>query len=309
MSKFELHKLIHGMSDEVYHRRAPGYSSSQLKDANEDLEVFCKKYIHKTIEREEKAHFDVGIYFHVGILEPHLLQKKCTIYPGRIRKGDKWIAFQNKHVGKTILNSKQAEQATDLINCVKNSPVAMRYLKSGKTEVSAFMEIIVSGGEIYAPERKLKLTNDGWIPVKVNWPPIRRNGVVMVIKARADHLGDDYILDLKSTSGNTKNEKKIKDTISHWEYDLSASFYLDIFSAITGREYRKFIWTFASKDMSNSMTWQASETNVRVGRAKYRKALLKIAYGLSSNWVFSDVLGIVEPNSYELEHLENVLDL
>jgi hypothetical protein len=132
----------------------------------------------------------------------------------------------------------------------------------------------------------------------------------MVIKTRADSLGEDFVLDLKSTTGNAKSTRAMRDKISYYNYDLSAALYLDVFEAVTSRSYQLFVWTFASKDYRNSRSYAASERNILVGRAKYRKAILKIAEGLSSNWVFSDVLGILEPNTYELEHIiESDIDL
>lgn len=301
MTNIKLHTLIYDMSSVEYHSTPNTYSSSQFKDCLEDEELFYKKHIEKSIERESIGAFDVGTYFHTGVLEPHKIKEECAVYPGKIRRGDKWDVFLKKHKGKAILTQSQKDQAERLISTIESSPVAMGFIKRGKPEVSAFLELLVGGGEIYAPAKKLILTSGGWqkfsgkIPVK--------NCTQMIVKVRADSLGSDFVLDLKSTTGNAKSEKQMRDKISYYNYDLSCSLYLDVFSAVTMTNYKKFIWSFASKDFHNSRSYLASQNNMLVGRAKYRKALLKIAEGLSSNWVFSDELGILEPNHYELEYI------
>lgn len=303
----KLHTLIHDLDQNEYHSVPGTYSSSQFKDCLEDVELFFKKYIEKSIVREQVAAFDVGSYFHTGVLEPHKLENDCVVYPGSIRRGDKWESFKKKHAGKTIVSPKQVEQAEGLIRAVQDSPVAMSYIKRGKPEVSAFLELVVHRGDIYAPAAKARLDRDGWKSVnfqKSLWNQLRKEGVVLVVKTRADCLGDNFILDLKSTSGNAKSERQMRDKISYYSYDLSAALYLDVFEAVTGQPYKHFIWTFASKDHMNSRSYLASQANIHVGRAKYSKAILKIADGLSSNWTFDDCLGVLEPNTYELEYLQ-----
>jgi len=301
VTDIKLHTLIYDMSSEEYHGTPGTYSSSQFKDCLEDEELFFKKYIEKSIERESVAAFDVGTYFHTGVLEPHKINKDCAVYPGKVRKGEKWDAFLKKNKGKAILTQSQAEQAKRLISALEASPVAMGFIKRGKPEVSTFLELAVGGGEVYAPAKKLILKSTGWEKF-IGKMPLNKC-TKMTVKVRADSLGDDFVLDLKSTTGNAKSEKQMRDKISYYNYDLSCSLYLDVFSAVTGSNYKKFIWSFASKDYHNSRSYLASGNNLLVGRAKYRKALLKIANGISSNWMFSDELGILEPNHYELEHI------
>ena len=60
----------------------------------EDPEKFYKEYITKEIPRKEVSAFDVGTYFHTAILEPHLLEKECAVYPGAVRRGKEWDAFK-----------------------------------------------------------------------------------------------------------------------------------------------------------------------------------------------------------------------
>jgi hypothetical protein len=271
MSKFKLHALIHDMASSEYHSTPNTFSSSQFKDALDDEELFYKKHVEKSIEKEEVGAFDVGNYFHTGVLEPQKLKMDCIAYTGKIRRGEHWEAFKKKHAGKCIVTPKQLEQAEMLMKCVQDSPVAMGFIKRGKPEVSAFLEVLVAGGEVYAPTQKLILDRDGWKPVNLQtklWNELKKIGVMMTVKVRADSLGEDFVLDLKSTTGNAKSERQMREKISYYNYDLSAALYLDIFSAVSGKPYRKFIWTFASKDYYNSRSYLASPNNILIGRAK-----------------------------------------
>ena len=295
------------MSSVEYHGTPGTHSSSQLKDCLGDDELFYKKHIAKEIEREEIGAFDVGTYFHTGVLEPHKLKEECIAYTGKIRRGAHWEAFKKKHDGKTIVTKVQISQAEKLVECVKNSPVAMGFIKKGKPEVSLFVELAVHGGEIFAPHRSWILTRNGW---EFTTQKIPKDAIRIIVKVRADSLGSDFVLDLKSTTGNAKDEREMRNKISYYNYDLSASFYLDIFSIGVNSNMKKFLWTFASKDFHNTRTYVASDNNVLIGRAKWKKAILRIADGIRNKWTFSDILAVLEPNAYELEHIQqNEIDL
>ena len=289
--------LIEDMSSEEYHGMAGSYSSSQLKDISEDPEYFHKKYILKEIEREENSVFDIGSFFHTSILEPHKIKSECAVYKG-IRRGKEWDAFKEANKGKAIITESESSQAETLVKAVKNSSIAMGRISRGKPEVSAFTELIITGSEIYSP-KKLVLGKYGW--EKVTSVP---NGTKIIVKVRADLLGDSFILDLKSTGGNTKSENAMRQKVSAYNYDLSAALYLDIFSEVTGRDYNEFIWTFASKDWGNSKSYVASSDNIQIGRVKYKKAILNLGNCIKNNWKFEDSLGILNPQMFELEHLK-----
>ncbi len=297
IAKDKLHKLIPDLDIQDYHQRLAGYSSSQFKDLLDDEDVFIAKHIEKTIEREESAAFDVGTYFHTGVLEPHKLKQDCVVYPGKIRRGKDWETFKKKNASRTIVTQSQKEQAEGLVRAVKNSPVAQEYL-DGVSEVSLFIRIIVKNGNIYAPYFGKRLTRTGWVKDLDKL----KDGFEMVVKVRADKLGESYVSDLKSTSGNAKSNRAMRSKISDYQYDLSAALYLDMFSLLMP-SVREFVWIFASKDLFNSKSYRASPKNVLVGRAKYMKAMIKMADCAANNWKSYDYLDMLEPLPHELEFL------
>lgn len=294
------HCLITDLSSNEYHSIGGTFSSSQLKVAYEDPEKFKKKYIDKTlIEDVPQSSFDVGTYFHTSILEPHLISKEIAVYKG-IRRGKEWDAFKAANAGKTIITENEMEVAEGLVKAVKESSIAMGRIERGDPEVSTFVDVHVTGSEIYN-EFGQKLDKYGWITAKEAIP---KNAIKMTLKARADLLGDDFILDLKSTTGNVKSEHEMRQKISYYKYELSAALYLDLFSVSTKKVMSEFIWTFASKDNFISKSYMASPSNILVGRAKWRKAVLDLADGIRCGWEFQDSMGYLEPNSYELEILK-----
>jgi hypothetical protein len=290
----KLHTLVYDLPSEDYHRSVEGYSSSQFKDALEDEEIFVAKHVRKVVEREELAAFDVGTYFHTGVLEPHKINDDCIVYPGKVRRGEQWEAFKKKHSGKAIVTQAQKEQAEGLVRSVQESPVAQEFLE-GESEVSLFTTIVIVDGEIVAPHWKKKLTLEGWVP----WSGRPKKCFTMTVKVRADKLGKWFISDLKSTTGNAKSNQEMRQKISYYNYDLSAALYLDMFQLVRP-SVSDFIWIFASKDYLNSRTYKASPTNIRVGRGKYMRAMLKIAECAAANWKSVDYLDTLEPLPHEL---------
>lgn len=298
------HRLIRDMSNEAYHGSAGTYSSTQFKDLIDDEEVFIKKYIKKEVEKFSSEAMDTGTYLHTGILEPHKLSKEIAIYPGKTRAGKEWTAFKAKHAGKMIINSKQQGLGDGMIKAVKASPTSMEYLK-GDPEVSLFVELMVYGGKIYAPYYQKVLTPEGWM--KAGKIPIR--GFTVTVKTRADCLGDTFLSDLKSTSGRANKKESIRQSISKYKYDLSAALYLDMFS-LERPEVSAFIWIFASKENPIAKAWVATESNIKVGRAKWSWALKRLADMSAANWEYVDYLGEAEPLPHETEWLnERTTDL
>lgn len=298
--------LIFDLPNEVYHSLKGTFSSSQFKDILDDEELFYKKHILRSIERETHDHFDLGTFFHTGILEPDKLDSECVVFPGKIRRGAAWEEFKVKHQGKTIITDKQKETFDRLKKSVRDSKVAMGLLSEGQPEVSLFIGLVIDRGVIFAPKYGVYLDlNLGWVGVGEDIPFSSR-AVKIIVKTRADWLGHDFVLDLKSTTGNAKSTKSMMDKISMYKYDLSASLYLDMFNLVRGGDIKRFIWVFASKDYFNSRSYEASERNILVGRKKYMTGILRLAEGIRNNWKFPDFLGVLEPHAYEvIEHLRD----
>ena len=233
--KVKFNQLIRSLSSQDYHSMSGTYSSSNLKMLLEDPKKFYNIHISKSKEKDWIPAFDIGTYFHTAILEPHLLKLECVTFPG-IRRGSKWEDFKAKNKNKAIITKAEETQVTQLIEGVKKSPVAMGLLKVSEVEVSTFVELGISGDLIYSPfHGKVLDIGTGWRNEKAPKQFDRK----IVVKVRADALGPDFILDLKSCSGNVAADWQIMNKVSDQNYDLSAALYLDIFSLVLDTKMEK----------------------------------------------------------------------
>lgn len=278
-------KVVYDMSDVDYHKikdKDHYYSSSQLKDALDDIEFFHKKYILKEIESEERSAFDVGKYFHMALLEPDRLGKDSAVWMGDKRNKTLWQEFQAANAGKLIVTANQLEEAENLIKAAKADESMMSLLyplnqDSAKSEVSIFQKFM-------------------GVNVKVRFDRLIMDEETKVC----------YGVDLKSTSGNCKSEYKIKTSVSSFNYDLSSALYMDVLNAHFAEiksPYRvqNYYLGFASKDYCNAQVWRMDEKSLAVGRAKYTKALSSIKEAEKNGWKFKSKILDLSPAAYELE--------
>lgn len=283
-------------------------SSSQLKTMLEDPELFYRTYVTKEVEKETTSAMDIGSYFHTSILEPHKVDEEFAFYSGAVRRGKAWDDLVANSNGKIILTSSDKEKGDTLIEGVKKSPVAMSLLHGGRPEVSCGVKLLV------CPKRELILSTkrdsylypdmDGWKYYADTKELDISDMLEIRVKVRADYLHPNWILDLKSTSSKAKNVRDIVRAIEMYQYDMSAALYLDMFNIYLENPVNDFYWVFAQKDVSNSKTWLASKDSIRVGRAKWRKAIIDLASCISQNWTFRDELGVVEPSYWDKEWIK-----
>lgn len=292
-----VNKAVKDLPSSSYHGLQGTWSSTQFKDILEDEELFIRKYVTKEIPRTETDAFDTGTYFHTGTLEPHKIAEEIAVYGGKVRRGKEWDKFLAANKGKCIIAASQKTVGDGLIKAVKGSPIAQDYL-DGEPEVSLFIELVVAGGKIYAPAFGKVLTPAGWELTKAKTD----KGFPLVVKVRADTLGTTYVSDLKSTAGNARSLSGVRASISKYNYDLSASLYMDMFSLIKP-SVREFVWIFASKANFSTASYRATPNQILVGRAKYMRAMVKLADCAASNWEVVDYLREAEPLPYEMEWL------
>lgn len=304
-------QLLTDLTSEEYHGMKGSYSSSQLKTMLEDPELFYKKYITRETAKEENAAFDVGTFFHTAVLEPHMVETECLVYPGAVRRGAEWEKFKAENAGKVIVSKTERETVRKLVAAVNDSPISMGYLKTSQPEVSIFVEVYVIGGEIFGFRDDVCycLLSNGWCPTTLDYEEddIKEFGVKLVLKARADALDIErgIISDLKSTTGNAKDTSEMKNKVNSLNYELSAAYYLDVFTLGSGVEFHTWNWIFASKDYGNARTYKATDKNIMVGRAMWKESIVLIAKYVSSEWQFYDSLGEIGPTSFKSDEWLN----
>ena len=311
-------KLVLDMTSNEYHSEREHFSSSQLKDILYSEELFYKKHITKELEREENAVFDIGTYFHTAVLEPHLLDKECAVYEST-RHGAKWETFKLENKGKAIITKGEKVKAMNCVAAIRQCPISMAYVNMGTPEVSAFLRLYVYEDRIYylRGENTFVMTYSGWKTLDPDYSEgivdaiYEKSAVEVGVKVRADSIALEGVTvsDLKSSSGDVSDEFSVKNKTSDYCYDLSAALYLDIFSAVIGKQYTDFIWLYASKDLHDKLKapigkpWRASANNILIGRSKWTRAIIDIAYYQSINWKLDSkkvILHDLEPKEHEL---------
>jgi hypothetical protein len=315
-------RLSTDLTSDEYHGMEGSFSSSQLKTMLEDPEKFYKKYITKELGKESGAHFDVGTYFHTAVLEPEKLDLECAVYEDGIRRGAKWEAFKEKHKGKAIISLSEKEQCDRMIESVKLSPRAMELLEGSKCEVSAFIKIYVFKEEVFTfrmdpiegesgeYEACFVLTASGWIEDSLGFDVenIKDFGYPLILKVRADsiHFELSIISDLKSSKANVKKEREVQDSVAQYNYDMSASLYIDIFSMVSRQVFKSFYWIYASKETGAVKTWVQNDTYQIIGRAKWRWAVIEIAKFAKRKWKQADEIGELAPPMWEQTWLQKI---
>jgi len=317
--------LFYKMTNAQYHMQRAAdihhYSSSQIKDANTDIELFHKQYItgeyKKSVSKQSQSNFDVGTYFHTAILEPHLLEEECAVWDGT-RKTKGWKEFEKANEGKAIVVTADMGKIDNLIQATKESPVAMELLEGGVAELSCFVTLLVSPItlNIYSEDLEYMLTLNGWDQNHENYHEDDKleDFIKVPVKVRADKINFEkgILVDLKSTTGNPKLESKIKKTTTDFNYALSAAMYLDVFNVHMlcsgdfedSPELKIFWWIYSSKDMPVSKSWWGDEDTIKIGRAKWMAGVRAIAKSIRDEWEFYDEPGCLSPQSFEREWLE-----
>lgn len=260
------------LSNESYHdQEGEFYSSSQLKTALDDIEMFNKIYNTKELLQDnDKAVFHIGTHYHTQILEPQHFDRDCAVYPGKVRRGKEWEQFAIDNKGKAIITAKEALVVDNLCMATKKCSTALEIMKTGEAEVSCGVSYLG-----------------------------------LDLKARADWIdpAKGIIMDLKSTTGNAKDLDKVVGKIEMYQYDLSAALYVDVFNEYYRQQKMKerihtFQWVFASKDYVNCKVYNSTPEMLAVGRAKYQEAIRLILKAKKNNWVFHDEISAVKPNPW-----------
>lgn len=270
------------MPNETYHHQHSWddhyFSSSQLKTILEDPMSFHQQYIlgkRKPVSQTLQDAFDVGETVHTAILEPKKLKGSYVKWEGGNRTGKDWMAFVEENKGKLILNKTMLKKANNAIKAFKNSPLSKELYRLDKGAM---------------PEVSFFTTFMG-----------------LRIKVRTDLLTlISVIRDIKTSTGNVRDEKKIKNKVKDAGYDLSAALYVDVVNHCIDEfeldipPIKDFEWLFLSKDDGGFAQNYSAQEFLPLGRAKYRKAIQLIKKYQAINWEFPEEIICIGPNSYEL---------
>lgn len=69
-----------------------------------------------------------------------LLGEPVVAYPGKVRRGKEWDAFQSEHTSATILTIKEHDRARSIADAVRANSLALQVLTSGECEQTIHWE-------------------------------------------------------------------------------------------------------------------------------------------------------------------------
>lgn len=242
---------------ETYHADRTHYSSSALKLLLKNRGKFYKKYILNEAEEEAVNHnFTFGNYVHTLLLEPHLVDKEFTTFSGSKNTAE-FKAFVAENQGKTILTRTAWQNGQYLAETARKSK-NYEYIKRGEPEKTFC-------GKIQG------------VPIKV----------------RADLLGGDFVLDIKTTSTNVDNLYNIERACANYGYALSAALYYDMFKR-KQKGLSRFLFWFINKQSGSDVMVQASDEFLDYGRSQYKKAI-KIYHECMETGIWEDDIPKINP--------------
>lgn len=244
-------------NNQEYHGDRSFYSSSALKILLKDKYMFYRKYIlNEKMEEKVNHNFTFGSLVHGLILEPHLVNEEFAVYSGS-KNTEAFKEFKKQNKGKEIITPTAWQNG--------------QFLLQRAQESSNFK--FVQGGE---PEKTLCGKLHG-----------------MPIKVRADYIGKDYILDVKTTSGNISDLYNIEKACANYGYALSSALYFDMFKKKVPK-LKRFLFWFINKQSGDEVLVQASEEFLEYGRKQYKEAI-KIYKEAVKNDSWEDSLPLIYP--------------
>lgn len=231
------------LQNEDYHAHK-AYSSSQLKMAKNNIELFKKSVIDKTLSFKPTASMKTGTLFHELVLEPENF--KPIVYPGakidkRTKAYKSWLADNAMDGSEEIITEEELKVLETMKSNLYTHPEAPDFSKT-KNEHSFFY----------------------------SWRDFE-------LRIRPDALDydTDVIYDVKTMSGPiSKND--FFHHVNKYDYDLSAAMYIQAMSAHTGRPWSFcFVVCQTVEPYSTGLYW-LGDTLFFQGFAKFRKALNQI---------------------------------
>lgn len=249
---------INDVNNEDYHGDRDYLSSSALKLLLKDIRTFHKKYVLNIQEPNgNQTALDLGTYAHTACFEPHLIEEQFAIFEGR-KAGKAWEEFKELNNNKIVLGGVQKATGDAVRDSFLNSKISQDLVKQGQAELTLCTEI---------------------------------EGIK--VKVRADFIDPErgIIVDLKTTTGDL-TAYNIQKTIAKWQYDLSASLYVDAYASFYKRPF-DFYFIFVDKSSSNLQVVKSSQSLLRNGTLKYLHAIARYKEALLTNdWGSEEMLTI-----------------
>lgn len=256
-------------TNELYHKN-PSIGSSTVKAIHSSTPLHA---LTKKLDPNSDAIIK-GNALHCSILEPERFSIEFKTLPDdaprkpsasqlkakkpseeTIKAIQFWADLEDQMKGKTILDKDTLEEVLGMKEALLTHPVAMEMLTGGEAEYSYYVQ---------DPETGLNL------------------------KCRPDYHNGGALIDIKTTSD--ASYEGFARQIGNLGYHLQAAFYLDVFNASEGTNYKDFFFiAVESKAPHGVAIYRLDENHIEIGRQAYKKALNKYAEIIQSGVNLGDL--------------------
>lgn len=245
MEKAVKGRIEEGIENEDYHSRE-SVSSSQLKLAYRNIEMYKLSVVDKAVDYKSSEAFRVGTLFHESVLEPD--KYKPVIYPKA--KFDKRTKEYKEFVA--AIPEKQKDYLLSLKDWDKLSHMK-ESLESHK-ECPDFSKTINEASVFY------------------KW-----QGLDLRTRPDAMDMDEKVIYDIKTTSSPV-GKRDFMFHLQKYDYDLSAAMYIHSLSAHTGEPWSFCFVVVQSVEPYTSVMYYVGPNLFFQGFAKYKKAIKRIKW-------------------------------
>jgi hypothetical protein len=242
------------MTGRLYTRKECAYS--ELKGVHitglKELRKSPKHYQHRLNHpRKTTNSLGFGNAVHVAVLEPERFIRDFALWHGkhpeggtRPRNGKAWDEFKLLNSGRTIIRDEEYDEAIAFKDAVRQDPVAMKYLATGRAEVAMTWTDNETGIECVG---------------RVDWETkVDKHPAVVDLKSARD-CGETWF---------TRDAAKL-------DYHLQLAFYADGYKSITGKQPRMVVVAVESAPPYDVVTYIVPEEVLEVGRDAYHELLVK----------------------------------
>lgn len=223
--------------DVYHHPECPGYSSTTIK------RIIQRSYNHWYIARDENRQpLRFGNAFHCYVDDPELFRQLYQVAPTDRRNSAEWSAAKITAGEKILLTFNEFESIKVMSQKLYEHPDASPLLKDARSELSYFSVDQVTG---------------------------------LIKKCRVDAIKGRALSDLKSTLDASS-------TSFSWDskkylYRISAAYYLEIVSEVTGLRHNDFHLIACEKEEPFEIkVYRVSDASIEKAQEEIRQALQTI---------------------------------
>jgi len=212
--------------------------------------TLLKKITSKTLfhalneEIEQTSAMVLGSAFHCSILEPEKFNSEYVTVPegtDKRTKAGKDIWAEIEASGKTVLRNEEMANIIGMKTSILSHPIAKKMLQGGEAEYSYYSKDTETGIET---------------------------------KCRPDYKNGGTLIDIKTAQD--ASYEGFSRAIVNLGYLVQAAYYLDVFNASEGENYKDFHFIVVENKAPFAVAiYRLDEAQIEFGRKQYKKALKK----------------------------------